>query len=78
MKVARDSVPALAHQYRRRAPPAFHRKGHGDGVAEPGPATEAARFDLEAEWSQRNNLQARGRRDKVYSSTLAIGVGFSS
>jgi len=43
-----------------------------------GPAAEAARFDLEVEWSQRNNLQARGRRDKVYSSTLAIGVGFSS
>jgi hypothetical protein len=71
VNVTGDGVPALTYQHGRRAPPAFHRKGHGDGVADPRPAAEVARFRFEVEWSLGDDLEARDRRDEGYSSAAA-------
>ena len=71
INIAGDRRSPLPHQYRRGIPPAFDGKGHDDGVAEPRPAAEVARFDLEVEGSRRNKLEMRERRDEVYSSAAA-------
>jgi len=59
MNLTRDGVSALAHHHGRRASPAFHRKCHHNGVAEPGPAPEAASLRFQVERSPRNQFETR-------------------
>src|SRR6266571_7589074 len=65
VNAAGDRLAALAHQHRGRALPAFHWKGHHDGVAEAGPAAETGRFDVEVERSLRDDVETRDGLDRL-------------
>ena len=64
VNITRDPVPGLAHDHDRGAPPAFDRKRHHNGVAEPGPAPEAATLRFKIERPLRNQFVTRERRDE--------------